>query len=106
MNGTHRSDDGPESIDTAKRERNGTQVPMSPTDPENPITIFWYGAVTVAIALLTVDALTEGLPPHMETLLIGAVFTALLTFLARHAINAGRKASEIRAELGEQEANA
>ena len=70
------------------------------------MTIVWYGAVTVAIALLTVDALTEGLPPHLEELLVVAVLAALITCLAHTAINAGRNASEIQAELGEQEANA
>jgi hypothetical protein len=61
--------------------------------------------VAVAIALLTVDAHTGGLPGHMEALLVAAVLTALLSYLARTAINAGRNAAAIHGALGDQEAH-
>jgi hypothetical protein len=76
------------------------------SDGGHPTTIVFYAAVTVVIASLTVDALNGRLPPHMETLLVGALMTALAICLWLSFRNAARNARKIRAETRHGEGNA
>jgi hypothetical protein len=76
------------------------------SDNGHPETIVFYAAVTVVIAFLTVDALNGALPPHMETLLVGALMTALVTCLWLSLRTAARSVRKIRAETEHGEGNA
>jgi len=76
------------------------------SDDGHPKTIVFYAAVTVVIAILTVDALNAGRPPHMEPLLVGALMTALGTCLWLSLRSAAQSARKIRAETRHGEGNA